>query len=142
MDFVPTLCFRLRSYELVHCRLSWICYSSEFESGLNMVILLSAIVDVISLQFLGFGVGDSVNDCQSFVAPYFAMAVSTINFIVMRKIEKKFQDGQDPYKYEEFGEPVSTSHVNPIGTDSSRGIQMAGLLQVWRRFKVGTISVY
>lgn len=55
--------------------------------------------------------------------PYFSMVLSTLNLIFLRKLQKKFEEGIDPYKCEGFD---GHSHVNPIGRDDlfSSGIQM------------------
>lgn len=66
--------------------------------------------------------GDSVNDCQSFVAPYFSMAAALINFRVMKSIQDKFEEEENPY---EFKQDTTTSQENPIGR--LHGIQLTGL---------------
>lgn len=87
------------------------------------------------MQFIGFGVGNSVEDCQSFIGPYFSMVLATINFFVMRKIQREFEKGKNPYEFEDDdGERISDS-VNPIGRGNiGTGVEMSGSrpkFQVW-----------
>lgn len=87
---------------------------------------------VFLMQFLGFGVGDSVNDCPAFLGPYFSMALATINFKILRKIQNEFDEGKDPYGPEESMENGS-DHINPIvrlhGLNIG-GIEMGRKIQV------------
>lgn len=61
--------------------------------------------------------GDSVNDCQAFLAPYFTMALSICNGLVMRKIQKNFNAGNHPYTFEQYG-GISTNPEDRIGNNN------------------------
>eukprot|EP01138_Halocafeteria_seosinensis_P001733 gb/GECG01001776.1/.p1 GENE.gb/GECG01001776.1/~~gb/GECG01001776.1/.p1 ORF type:complete len:308 (+),score=23.33 gb/GECG01001776.1/:1-924(+) len=79
-------------------------------------------------QFLGF-LGFSLDECPSFLAPYFCMLLSFINFAYFKNVTKKFDKDENPFATNTFKPASATPRSTGTSSAQGRGIQMSTIRQ-------------